>query len=113
MATAEEQICALKARDPFHRHVLYAHDPGRFPAFSGRSDVRPMPVELEGKALLVSGHHGLLDVPEQGKSDRIICDFSGGAPTEVRPISAVILPERTVIGSGKSNGGLLERYKHY
>eukprot|EP00929_Paragymnodinium_shiwhaense_P118057 TRINITY_DN8965_c0_g1_i3.p1 TRINITY_DN8965_c0_g1~~TRINITY_DN8965_c0_g1_i3.p1 ORF type:complete len:194 (-),score=15.05 TRINITY_DN8965_c0_g1_i3:568-1149(-) len=107
---SEEQLAALKRRDPRDANVLYQDDPGRFPAFSGREDVLPMPEDLAGKALLVSGHHGHLDVPPangSAASDRIICDASGGHPSEERPITAVVLPQRLVVGSGTRRHGIV------
>jgi hypothetical protein len=176
---AEAQVDALKRRDCFAPCLLQGgnvtanddnangdnanaggsnslvSDPGRFPAFSGRSGVTPMHPDLEGNTLLVSGHHGTLSVPpsvpvsvlvsvplslpragdapgglESGapgsgsssssssssryssSSDRIICDLSGGNPSAEAPITAVILPDRTVVGSSTANGGIVPQSRH-
>ena len=83
-------------------------DKGRNPAFCGRTDVLPLPPELQGRAMLVSGHHGFADLAH-GHADRIVCDRSGGTPKEDRPLEAVLLPERTVVGSDGSVTTLLDR----
>ena len=48
--------------------------------FSGRGLVQPMHPELKGKAVLVSGHHGYTEATNN--MTRIICDTSGGLPSE-------------------------------
>lgn len=67
----------------------------RFSAFSGRDGVLPMHPELERSAILVSGHHGFVDLV----GNRIIMDMSGGKPTKTKPLSAIVLPERRVVTS--------------
>ena len=52
-----------------------------------------MPEQLEGKAIMVSGHFGVRYID----GDRIINDRSGG--NSEKPIEAFILPERTIIKS--------------
>jgi hypothetical protein len=52
--------------------------------------------ELEGRALLISGHHGTHFV----SGDRIVLDESGGTPSDpprARALQAIILPERSVV----------------
>ena len=58
-------------------------------SLSGREDTRDMHSDLEGKAFLVSGHHGYTDIDTNG---RIIVDKSGGKPSDIKPIEAIILP---------------------
>lgn len=94
------QLEALKARDLSHAALFENGDPGRIAAFSGRDNcegdnVLGMHPELEGKALLVSGHHGYFHVT----GDRIINDRSGGIVRPGRPLEAMILSSRTVVRS--------------
>jgi hypothetical protein len=51
--------------------------------------------ELEGSALLVSGHHGF--TAQSG--DRLIIDTSGGKHGDHNPIEAIILPTRKLVSS--------------
>lgn len=53
--------------------------------------------------LLVSGHHGALDV----KPNRLIIDEGGGL--EQNPITAIILPWRTLVRSDESLAALETR----
>ena len=95
------QLAALRARD-LSAGCLFANgDSGRLAAMCERRGVEPMHPELTGRALLISGHHGF----DRMEVDRIIIDASGGRPATGRPIQAIILPERTVIGSDGSRGG--------
>ena len=54
-----------------------------------------MPPELQGHAVLVSGHHGMVSV----EGDRIIMDKSAGSVTSARPLQCIILPENVIVGS--------------
>ena len=92
---AEEQLIALRNRDLLSSAILTEGDPTRIAPLSNRSDVSKMHADLEGRAILVSGHHGYLH--EDG--DRYIIDLSGGIPTKDRPLCALILPDRKIIGS--------------
>lgn len=93
---AAEQLASLSARD-LSAAVLYEHaDPSRLAPLVGRQNVLPMPPELYGKALLISGHHGFADLAH-GHPDRIVMDRNGGRPG--RPLEAVVLPERIVVSS--------------
>ena len=60
--SAEAQIEALKGRNPFAPILLKEGDPSRIQAFCERSKVRHMHPQLTGKALLVSGHHGMTQI---------------------------------------------------
>jgi hypothetical protein len=63
---------------------------GRLEALSGRAEVEAMHPELEGRAVLVSGHHGWLSL----EGDRLICDSSGGYAH--KPLEAIIFsPDAT------------------
>ena len=96
------QLERLHARDLGAAVLHEDGDSGRLSALSGRHGVLPLPAELQGKAILVSGHHGFADL-SHGHPDRIVMDRSGGVPG--RPLEAVLLPERTIIGSdGRVNG---------
>jgi len=94
------QLAALKARDLSASCLFAGSDSGRIAAMSERRSVEPMHPELtslegERPSWLVSGHHGFTSL--EGK--RLIIDASGGLPAPGRPIQAVILPERAVVGS--------------
>lgn len=106
--SADEQLAALRARDLAAPALHDRGDKGRNPAFCGRTDVLPLPPELQGRAMLVSGHHGFADLAH-GHADRIVCDRSGGTPKDDRPLEAVLLPDRTVVGSDGSVTTLLDR----
>ena len=68
------QLAALRARD-LSAGCLFANgDSGRLAAMCERRGVEPMPPELAGRALLISGHHGF----DRVEADRIIIDASGG-----------------------------------
>ena len=56
--------------------------------------------ELEGKAILVSGHHGFT----QQCANRLIIDTSGGKYGDHNPIEAVILPSRRLVSSMTIHG---------
>jgi hypothetical protein len=91
---AKPQLEALRRRD-FAATAL--HDDGqvgRIAAFSGRSSVSGMHPELQGKPLLVSGHHGMFCENEE----RIINDRNGGRSV----VEAFLLPERTVVSGQQS-----------
>lgn len=106
---AEVQIKALKARNLSEAILHQEFSQGRLTAFSGRAHVRPMHPDLEGKAVLISGHHAEFLV----EGDRIINDRSGGlvqaglrkAPggiirwVDKMPLEAVLLPSRHVVAS--------------
>lgn len=94
-SSAELQIEGLKARDPSNAILYEKGDPGRFLAMSGRTNAFPMHPDLEGKAVLVSGHHGVFHIA----GDRIINDLSGGCPGPVTPLTAILLPSRKVLTS--------------
>jgi len=96
---AAPQLERLHARDLTSATLHERGDPSRFAALSGRQGVLPMPDELAGKALLVSGHHGFVDLAH-GHPDRVIVDRSGGVPG--RPLEAVVLPERATVSSMSS-----------
>ena len=105
-APAAAQLERLHARDLTAR-VLYeggdkapkGGDSSRLAALVGRQGVLPMPPELADHAVLVSGHHGFSDLAH-GHADRLVLDHGGGSP--LRPLEAVILPERTVVSSDGS-----------
>jgi len=88
------QIDSLVNRD-LAADVLFeqAEYKARVVPFVGRGDVWKMHPDLDGKALLVSGHHGCY----HAEGDRIICDKSGGNASSWRPLEAIIFPERKVI----------------
>jgi hypothetical protein len=56
--------------------------------------------ELEGEAILVSGHHGFT----HRSGNRLIVDTSGGKGGDHNPIEAVILPSRKLVSSTKLPG---------
>ena len=89
---AEPQLAALRHRDA-SAPQLQLKDYGRFEALSGRSEVKKMHPELQGRALLVSGHHGSTTI----KDDRCIVDTCGGHSQ--RNLEGLILPEKELIGS--------------
>lgn len=93
---AELQLAALQRRDPFDPDVLKPGCAGRIMAFSERNFCVPMHPDLDGNALLISGHHGFTKVT----GGRFIIDASGGNPdTDAKTIDAVVLPDRTLYDS--------------
>ena len=92
------QLKALHAKNLFDSSIHPKNDKflGRFEPFHGRESMLPIPPDLKGKAILVSGHHGFTYV----KGDRYVIDVSGGVPCAHTPIQALILPERVVVSSG-------------
>jgi len=80
------QLAALASRDLAAPALFEKGDRGRFFAFSGRRNVEAMHPELEGAALLVSGHHG----SRSARRGRVICDRSGGTPGPGAPLEAVV-----------------------
>ena len=97
----EEQLAALHSKR-LDAEALQVGGYGRFEAFSGRREVEQMHPELEGKALLVSGHHGFT----RQNADRWIVDTSGGKPGNQYPIEAVVFPSRHLISSAASSAVL-------
>lgn len=89
----DEQLEGLRALDAF-APALHTKVAGRLEALSGRSNVEGMPHELQGRALLVSGHHGFTRV---GGDGRIICDSCHGS--DRRPLEAVLLPSTELVRS--------------
>ena len=89
---AEPQLAALRHRDAAAPQ-LQVKDYGRFEALSGRSEVKKMHPELQGKALLVSGHHGSTRI----KEDRCIVDTCAGR--NQLDLEGLILPEKELISS--------------
>ena len=51
--------------------------------------------DLEGSALLVSGHHHKVEVV----GGRIILDNAGGEPTYMSPLQAMVIPSRELVSS--------------
>ena len=99
------QLAALNARDLSASCLFAKGDSGRLLPLCERSAVEPHHPELANiGALLVSGHHGFASL----QGDRLILDASGGRPAAGRPIQAVILPERAIIGSDGSGMALEE-----
>ena len=96
---AAAQLGPLLARDLTAKVLHENGDAGRVAALSGRKNVLPLPAELCGRSLLVSGHHGFCDL-SHGCSERIVMDRGGGVPSH--PLDAVVLPERTVVSSDGS-----------
>jgi len=92
-APVEEQIAALKARDPRAKVLLEANRPDRVAAFVGRELVEDLPPDAD--FCLVSGHHGFHHVSPCGR--RVIIDEGGGVPG--RPIQAHVLPDGAVVTS--------------
>ena len=89
---AGPQIEQLLARDYNAPALVSEKDASRSTAFHARDPVKPMHPELEGKAILVSGHHSTF----YNSGDRYIIDASGGTPSAAKPLQALILPERTI-----------------
>lgn len=94
---ADLQLRALHARRLAGDHAALYEDnrKARFASMHGRRDVLRLPEDLRGKAVLMSGHHGICKI----EGDRIIIDASGGRPRPGHPIQAVIFPERILMGS--------------
>lgn len=93
------QLDGLARRDLSCKALFEKGDCGRFAVFSGRGNVLRMHPKLEGKAVLVSGHHGVVSV----RKDRVIMDRSGGRPhPKDSPLEAIVLAagSRTIVGSG-------------
>ena len=89
------QMASLRARD-LGACELHERTKDRIAALVGRRNVLPMHPELEGRALLISGHHGVHFI----SGDRIVLDESGGTPSgppRARALQAIILPERSVV----------------
>jgi len=84
------QLEALHARDLSLAVLHEDGNPGRIEAFSGRYNLLQMHPELEGQALLISGHHGVFSI----QGDRIINDRSRGTGGV---LEAILLPSRRVI----------------
>lgn len=93
----DEQLAALHNK-MLDAPALQVGGYGRFEAFSGRGEVEQMHPELEGKALLISGHHGFTSQ----QADRLIVDTSGGRCGDEHPIEAVVLPSRRLVSSSTS-----------
>lgn len=89
-----DQLEALHNRDLAADILFKKKCKERVIPFVGRTSVEPMHEELQGRAILVSGHHGFFHM----EGDRIICDKSGGHAGPRRPLEAIILPERKIIG---------------
>ena len=87
------QIAQLLARDFDAPALIADNDISRSIAFHGRQLAKPMHPELDGKAILVSGHHSMY----YNLGDRYIIDASGGTPSATRPLQALVLPERIII----------------
>ena len=113
----DAQMRALRRRD-LADPVLYQPDDQlireRLTFCTEREKVWGMPPELEGRAVLVSGHHGMSFV----EGDRIILDRCGGQPKAFaapwdaacfHPLEALILPERTVVGHDGSTRDLTSK----
>merc|ERR1711879_941429 len=86
----EPQLEALRARR-MDAPEVQPEEFGRVSAFSGRSKVSGMHPDLEGQAILVSGHHGCRRL----QGDRLIIDQSGG--NHGMALEAIVLPERLII----------------
>ena len=87
------QIAQLLARE-YDAPALYSKwDASRWVAFHEREIAEPMHPELDGKAILVSGHHSKY----YNLGDRYIIDASGGRPSASQPLQALVLPERSII----------------
>ena len=97
---AAVQLDRLHARDLSASVLHEGADTGRIAALSGRQDVLSMPPDLVGKAMVVSGHHGFMDLAHGGDPNRVVLDRGAGVPG--RPLAAVLLPERTVLSSDGS-----------
>ena len=108
----EEQLVGLRNKNLAARE-LQVGGYGRFEAFSGRREVEEMHPELEGKAILVSGHHGTT----YQRGDRLIVDTSGGKYGDHNPIEAVILPSRKLVSSTPNDASRdperFQQYKRY
>jgi hypothetical protein len=92
----EAQVAALKGRDLGAAVLFEEGDPSRVAALHGRGAVIGMPPALEGKAVVVSGHHGC----SRRRGDRFVIDASGGRPTDGEPLQALVLPQRVIVVSG-------------
>ena len=86
------QIDQLLARHYDSPALRSERDVSRWVAFHERVIPKPMHPELEGKAILVSGHHSTY----YNQGDRYIIDASGGTPSANGPLQALVLPERTI-----------------
>lgn len=89
---AAGQLAALRARSG-DAQELQQSEFGRFDALSGRGAVEPMHPELDGRAILVSGHHGF----RKCTGDRFIVDSCAGEAG--RPLEALVFPERLLVSS--------------
>jgi|TARA_B110000977_G_scaffold30883_1_gene40709 hypothetical protein len=81
----DEQLAALRARKVVSKWIE---------ALQGRANVLAPHPELPENVLVVSGHHCFVSLEES----RIIMD--GCAGHNDRPLTAVVLPERTLIDDG-------------
>ena len=97
----DRQLAALRKRDVSSTVLRSCGRSQGVAALCGRKDVLQQHPELEGRALLVSGHHGFRDVSESG--ERIILDNSGGCPSRSVPLEALILPERIVVAHNEAS----------
>ena len=86
------QLAQLLNRDYDAPALFSKRDVSRWVAFHERGIAKPMHPELDGKAILVSGHHSM----HYNLGDRYIIDASGGTPSVNRPLQALVLPERTI-----------------
>ena len=93
---AESQLSALRKRELFDSAVHEPDAPWRLAPFSNRKEVLAPHPDLKGKALIISGHHGFTDL---SSPDRVILDASGGRPSKLRPLQALVLPERKIVDS--------------
>ena len=96
------QMDALRRRDAAAK-VIQENEIGRFEALSGRKEVERMHPDLDGLALLVSGHHGKVSI----HGDRFIVDHSGGNVGEKWHVEAAVFrrpglsaPSRTIVSTG-------------
>ena len=86
------QLDQLLSRGHHAPDLVLAGDASRSVAFHGRGLAKPMHPELDGKAILVSGHHGM----NYNLGDRFIIDASGGNPSADAPLQALVLPDRNI-----------------
>ena len=86
------QIDQLLARHYDSPALRSEQDVSRWVAFHERKIPKPMHPELDGKAILVSGHHNTY----YNQGDRYIIDASGGNPSANGPLQALVLPERSI-----------------
>ena len=89
---AKPQIDQLLARNYDAPDLVSKGDLSRSIAFHDRQHVKPMHPDLDGKAILVSGHHSMY----YNLGDRYIIDASGGTPSTNKPLQALVLPDRSI-----------------